>query len=243
MRPAVRGVRGFILICTIAIWTTGCSRLNEAQPDPPAGSKHITITTSDGQRLDAVEVGTGKDVAVLSHGSTGTMEDFYSLAAGFAHGGWRAIAYDARGVGRSTGTPGVNRQEDLRAAVAYARRTGARSILLAGGSLGASLSLAMAAEVHADAVVSLSAPADAYDALAAAAKDTMPVFVAAAEDNAPYADDARAIAQALGVKPTIVSGSGHGTGMFLDHPDLIPTIVSWANTALERTGRSDQPAP
>jgi pimeloyl-ACP methyl ester carboxylesterase len=221
-----------LLLGAVVLSSAACGGAD--QPDPPPGSTHVTITTSDGERLDAIELGQGKDVAILSHGATGTKEDFYSLASGFANAGWRVIAYDARGVGDSTGTEGANREEDLRAVVTHARSTDARSVLVAGGSLGASLSLAMARELKADAVVSLSAPAEAYGALDAAGHigGTIPVFVAAAADNAPYAGDARTIAAALGVTPTIVSGTGHGTGMFIDHPDLIGTIVSWADRML-----------
>ena len=172
-------------------------------------------------------------MAVLSHGATGTKEDFFGLAATFADDGWRVIDYDARGVGDSTGS-GLDRETDLRAVVAYARDTGATAIVLVGGSLGASLSIAMAEELEADAVVSLSAPASSYDALQAAGElpRTTPVMLAVAEGNEPYATDARSLADALGIEPTIVSGERHGTGMFLDHPDLMDQVVAFADDAI-----------
>ncbi len=199
-----------------------------SQPDPPVGSRHVRIPTSGGDGLDAIDVGRGADVAVLSHGATGTKEDFFGLAGVFARRGWRAIAYDARAQAR---------EADLAAVVAYARQSGAASVVLVGGSLGASLSIAMAAELHVQGVVSLSAPADTFDALhaAEAVGDTIPIFVAAAAENEPYATDARRIADALRTEPTIVSGNGHGSGMFLDHPDLMDTVVAFANAAVGRT--------
>jgi pimeloyl-ACP methyl ester carboxylesterase len=212
---------------------TGCTR----QPDPPAGSKAIAVHTPDGITLDGIEVGDGPDVAVLSHGATGTKEDFYGLAAAFAKDGWRVIAYDARGVGDSTGEQDFGKRDvDLRAVVEYARRTGPTRLLLAGGSLGASLTISMAEELRADAIVSLSAPASSFDALSAARRigASIPAFVAAAADNQPYAGDARRIAEALGVTPDIVSGDGHGTGMLRDHPAMIDQIVSWADRAVGR---------
>ncbi len=226
-----RRALSFVAALTVAAGLAACA---QSQPDPPAGARRITIRTPDGERLVAVELGGGDRVAVLSHGATGTKEDFYGLASAFADAGWLAIAYDARGVGDSTGARGESRDVDLRAVVEWARSEGAVSIVLVGGSLGASLSVAMAAELEADAVVSLSAPADAFGALAAAGdlRDRIPVFVAAAKDNQPYADDARAIADALGVEPTIVTGRGHGTGMFLDHPDLVDTVVEFATSSV-----------
>jgi dienelactone hydrolase len=49
------------------------------------------------------------------------------------------------------------REDDLSAVVNYARRSGATSVVLVGGSLGASLSITMASELHVQGVVSLSA--------------------------------------------------------------------------------------
>jgi dienelactone hydrolase len=134
----------------------------------------------------------------------------------FAKDGWTAIAYDARSAAR---------EDDLRAVVAYARDSGATSLVLVGGSLGASLSISMATELEVQAVVSLSAPASSFDALEAAAAigDSVPVLVAVAEGNEPYATNAVEIADA------IVSGDGHGTGMFRDHPELMDAIVAFAD--------------
>lgn len=62
----------------------------------------------------------------------------------------------------------------------------------------------------------------------------MPIFVAAAAENEPFATDAHRIADALQIEPTIVSGNEHGSGMFLDHPDLMDTVVTFANKAVGR---------
>jgi alpha-beta hydrolase superfamily lysophospholipase len=208
---------------TLALTLTSCG----GEPDPPTGSRQVSIATSGGAELSAIEVGHGDDVAVLSHGATGTKEDFFGLAGAFAERGWRAIAYDARAQAR---------EDDLSAVVAYARKTGATSVVLVGGSLGASLSISMAAELQVQAVVSLSASADTFDALHAAEAigDSIPILVAVAEQNEPYATDAHRIADALGIEPTVVSGEGHGAGMFRDHPDLMDTVVTFANAAVGR---------
>jgi pimeloyl-ACP methyl ester carboxylesterase len=181
--------------------------------------------------LTAIEVGRGRRVAITSHGVTGTKEDFYGLASALAADGWRVFAYDARGAGTSTGAPESDREEDLRAVVDHARATGGKEVLLAGGSVGASLSISMARELEAGAVVSLSAPAGAFDALEAARelRGSIPAFVAAARENQPFATDARAIAVALAVSATIVEGDGHGSGMLRDHPELVEKILAFAD--------------
>jgi alpha-beta hydrolase superfamily lysophospholipase len=186
--------------------------------------------------LSAIEVGRGRRVAVLSHGVTGTKEDFYGLASALAADGWRVFAYDARGAGTSTGAPEADREEDLRAVVDHAGATGGKEVLRAGGSVGASLSISMARELEAGAVVSLSAPAGAFDALEAARelRGSIPVFVAAARENQPFATDARSIAAALAVSPSIVDGDGHGSGMLRDHPELIEEVLAFADGSVSR---------
>ena len=224
----LRMLRPSRLLAAFVVVTASLGSCGEATPEPPAGSRQLTIPSTGGSELQAVEVGNGSDVVVLSHGATGTKEDFYVLAESFADDGWRAIAFDARQDAR---------EDDLRAVVDYARETGATSVVLAGGSLGASLSISMATELDAQAVVSLSAPAGAFDALAAAGSigDSIPVFVAVAEDNEPYATDAQRIADALGTDATVVSGNGHGAGVLRDHPDLIVAIVAFSDEAVGRS--------
>ena len=228
MRRAVLPPLVLLLVATMAL--SSCDR---ALAEPPEGSTHISIDTPDGEQLDAIEMGSGPDVAIMSHGDTGTKEGFYRLVEPLAADGWRVIDYDARGVGTSTGGPEDDRPTDLRAVVDYARDTGADSIVLLGASLGASLSIAMAGELDAAALVSLSAPALVFNATdaAAALRDTIPVMIAAAEGNEPYVSDARSLAATLGIDPVIVSGDGHGTGMFGDNPELISQIVTFLDQA------------
>jgi alpha-beta hydrolase superfamily lysophospholipase len=207
----------------IAASSVACDRA----PEEPAGSKHVSIPSSGGQTLDAVELGSGANVAILTHGATGTKEGYYPMMPVLANAGWRVIADDAQGVGNSTGEVDADREGDLRAAVEYARSTGGERIVLIGASLGAYLSLSMAGELHADAVVGLSPflgqPADDM----ASALEGIPTMLIVAGDNEPYASDTRELATALGIDPLIVSGQGHGTGMLADHPDVSDRIASF----------------
>jgi hypothetical protein len=194
--------------------------------EPPAGAVERTIETSDGAELEGLELGQGDRVVVMSHGATTTMEDFFELAKAFAADGWRAILYDARDI--------EDRPTDLRGAVAAAREGPVATLVLVGGSIGASVSLALGDELDADAIVALSPPRDAFDALRAARAlpEGMPVFVAAAEDDDGFAADAREIATAVGEDPLIVPGHAHATGMLVDHPELIGRIVRWVDESV-----------
>jgi pimeloyl-ACP methyl ester carboxylesterase len=91
-----------VLLLVSATVLSACGR---ALAEPPAGSRPVTIDTPDGEQLDAIEMGSGPDVAIMSHGDTGTKEGFYRLVEPLAADGWRVIDYDARGVGNSTGGP------------------------------------------------------------------------------------------------------------------------------------------
>jgi pimeloyl-ACP methyl ester carboxylesterase len=225
--------RAFAAVVVMGLVLAGCSK----PAPPPAGSKHVTIDTPDGEHLDAIELGSGPDVAVLSHGGTGTMDGYYPLVPALAEAGWRVIAYNARGVGESTGDRGVHRDVDLQAVVDHVRATGATTLMLVGASLGAGLSVAMARALNADAIVLLSVPADAFGAVdAARGLRGTPAFVVAAEGNSRYPEDAKLVAGALGVTATIVDGDEHGTGMFHAHPELVDAIVAFA--ARVRTAKS-----
>jgi pimeloyl-ACP methyl ester carboxylesterase len=194
------------------------------------------VTTSDGETIHGIELGSGPRVAILSHGATGTKEDFYPLAERFAADGWRVIIYDARGVGASTGDRDGDRRLDLEA---LAERADADSLVLVGGSMGAGLSLAMGPALGADAVIALSPPSTAFDAIDAAPElRGTPVLLVAAEGNGPYPEEARILGEAIGVDPVIVSGDRHGTGVFRDHPELLDRVVAFADDATDRAATS-----
>jgi uncharacterized protein len=207
-------------IVVIGVAGGACGQTSE----PPAGSTSLSIDLPGGATLDAVEMGHGPNVAILSHGATGTKEGFYPLMPLLADGGWRAIAYDAQGVGDSTGQLGSNRPGDLAAVVDHARADGAERIALVGASLGAVVSLETAADVEADGVVALSAYAGSQGGF-----PPIPVMLAVAEDNEPYATQVRRLGDELGVEPVIVTGEDHGTGMFTDHPELMEQVVAFLN--------------
>jgi dienelactone hydrolase len=226
-----RRVAGLLL--PIAVMTS-VSVACHTDPDPPAGSTSVSIELAGGETLDAVEQGDGPDVAILSHGATGTKEGYFPLMPLLADAGWRAIAYDAEGVGGSTGERGLDREGDLAAVVEYARENGAERIALIGASLGAVVSLGSAVEVEADGVVALSAYVG--DPLPPALGAEIPVMLAVAEENEPYATDVRQLGDQLHVTPVVVTGDQHGTGMFVDHPELMDQVVTFLNDEVAKGG-------
>jgi pimeloyl-ACP methyl ester carboxylesterase len=208
----------------VVLVAAGCGG---GSPDPPPGARAVTIETPDGARLDALELGEGPKVAIVSHGANGDRSGYFEAMPVLADAGWRVIAYDARDMGASTG-PGQDRQMDLRAVVEHARETGAQTVALVGSSLGAMVSMSIAADLHADAVVSLSGfPDGAGPQATAEGLRGIDVYLAVSADDEPYASETRALAEALGVEADLVDGEEHGTGLFDADPALAERIAAF----------------
>ena len=94
------------------------------------------ITTQDNTQLYVKDWGTGRPVIML-HGWPLSADSWYDQAMAFAEAGYRAIAYDRRGFGRSgqpwNGYDYDTLADDLAAVVHYA---GAADITLVGFSMG-----------------------------------------------------------------------------------------------------------
>jgi pimeloyl-ACP methyl ester carboxylesterase len=94
--------------------------------------------TTDGVRLYMIEAGSGKTTAVLAHGGRSSLCDTLSFATTLLQAGYRIVAFDFRGSGRSEAPQGnpLSLGRDLAAAVAHARQSGAERTFLIGSSMG-----------------------------------------------------------------------------------------------------------
>lgn len=101
----------------------------------------VSFATEDGGTIFGDLYGKGKRAVVLVHGGRFNKESWAKQAPELVDAGFRVLAIDLRGYGKSTG-PG---QEDIfaaplhldvLAAVRYLRDNGAKSVSLLGGSLG-----------------------------------------------------------------------------------------------------------
>ena len=114
-----------------------------AAPAEKPAPEHVTFPTSDGGVLVGDVYGKGERGLVLAHGGRFDKESWAKQAEAFAAAGFRVLAFDFRGYGKSRG-PGqadplsAPLELDVLAAVRYLRDAGAKSVAIVGGSMGGS---------------------------------------------------------------------------------------------------------
>ena len=155
----------------------------------------VRFPASDGTRLIGVLLGTGPNVVVLAHqgggGAPGDLCAWIPYARSLRAAGYRVLAFDHRTFG-SSGTPRlVSRygrvDRDVVGAVRFVRGRGASRVVIGGASLGGAAVMGAAAAIRpaVDGVFTVGGTRTfgAVDALAAAARLTMPALFVAAEDD------------------------------------------------------------
>ena len=104
--------------------------------------EHVSFTTEDNGLIYADLYGKGDRGVVLAHGGRFTKESWQPQAQSLARAGFRVLAFDFRGFGKSHG-PGDSDiytapvQLDVLAAVRYLRKNGVKTVSVMGGSFGA----------------------------------------------------------------------------------------------------------
>jgi pimeloyl-ACP methyl ester carboxylesterase len=100
----------------------------------------VSLRAEDGWTIRADAYGMGDRGVVLVHGGRFTKSDWAKQARALVDAGFRVLAIDLRGFGRSKeGAPSLKREAtflDVLAAVRYLRSRGARTVSVIGGSMG-----------------------------------------------------------------------------------------------------------
>lgn len=134
----------FLFLCT-------CIVTSQVQAPPPVLSaqkpvpkvEHVSFTTQDGGVIYADLYGSGERGVVLAHGGRFTKQSWQPQAELLVSVGFRVLAFDFRGFGKSHG-PGdtdmytAPMQLDVLAAVQYLRKSGTKTVSVVGGSFGGS---------------------------------------------------------------------------------------------------------
>ena len=186
--------------------------------------KAFWFRAADRTRLAGVILGQGRKGVVLAHMGSGNLCNWFPYARTLARKGFRVMAFDFRTYGISDipelQTNARRYDLDVIAAVKLLRKRGARSVVLAGGSLGAGAVVVVAAQMQppVQGVISLSAPLQVwdFDISEAARQLQVPVLFVAAEDDGEFPNDARSLygeSSAPGKQLLVVPQGGHGTNL------------------------------
>jgi len=106
-----------------------------------AAQEHVSFPTQDGGLIYADIYGSGDRGVILAHGGRFNKESWEKQARELATAGFRVLALDFRGYGRSKGPGfsdpmGAPLHFDVLAAVHYLRKNGAKTVSVVGGSMG-----------------------------------------------------------------------------------------------------------
>lgn len=106
-----------------------------------SGRLAVSFPTADGGVIHADQYGQGDHAVLLTHGGRFNKESWVEQARALATAGFRVLAIDFRGYGKSRGPGdsdplGAPLQLDVLAAVRYLRQTGATKVSVVGGSMG-----------------------------------------------------------------------------------------------------------
>jgi len=154
-----------LLACVVTVLAFGVPG-GAVAADPPSlkeacaatsglAARPVWLTTSDGVRLYAVTAGRGSTAIVMAHEGGSTLCGSLPYAATLVRAGLRVIAFDFRDYGRS-GRHGLLLGNDLAAAAAYARATGAKHVFLMGASMGGAAVVQNTASLQVAGRISLS---------------------------------------------------------------------------------------
>ena len=196
-----------------------------ARSGPPdaciqSGETPVTMRAADGASIYGVEVGTGTAGIVLGHQYFSDHCEFMQFARDLAALGYRALTFDFRGYGASTGGNSARLDLDVAAAVARLRADGATRIKLVGASMGGTAVLVAASRITppVDGVVSLSGPTffRGLNAVQAVRRSHVPVRFAVDRLDRRFAGNATYLMKAAAAKDKAIlrlSGAGHGSAI------------------------------
>jgi esterase/lipase len=103
---------------------------------------HVSFATEDGGVIYADDYGVGSRAVVLAHGGQFNKESWEKQASALVSAGFRVLALDFRGYGKSRGPGDADPMDaplhlDVLAAVHYLRSAGVKSVSVVGASMGA----------------------------------------------------------------------------------------------------------
>jgi pimeloyl-ACP methyl ester carboxylesterase len=187
---------------------------------PSDKATNVSFKAAGGARLNGAVLGRGSTGVVLAHTTGADRCQWLPFARELAKRGYRALVFDMRGYGASSGLTNTDPHLDVIAAAAELRRRGAKRIVLAGASMGGAGVIAAAPVIRPaiSGVIELSAPTafSGANALAAVKKLKRPALFVAGRDDGAFAAWTRALYKAAATKDKrlhIAPSSWHGVDL------------------------------
>jgi pimeloyl-ACP methyl ester carboxylesterase len=181
-------------------------------------------------------LGRGSTGVVLAHTTNADRCQWLPFARELARKGYRALVFDMRGYGASSGFTNTDPHLDVVAAAAELRRRGAKRIVLMGASMGGTGVVVAAPRIRPaiEGVVELSAPTafSGANALVAVKSLKRPALFVAGRDDGDFAAATRALYRAAATKDKqirIVASSWHGVDLL-----AIPSVKKLVLGFLQR---------
>jgi len=209
----------------------GCVRASDRALD-------IRFRAEGGARLEGSVLGRGTTGVVMAHTTSADRCQWLPFARELAAKGYRALVFDMRGYGSSSGIANTDPHLDVMAAAAELRRRGAKKIVLLGASMGGTgvVSAAPTIRPAVSGVVELSAPTafGATNALAAVRRLKRPSLFVAGRVDGDFAAASRTLFRASAAKDkrlVIAPTSWHGVDLV-----ALPTVRKLVLDFVKRVG-------
>ena len=220
------------LVCMLVLVVLASASAASAKPKPSPfrdncgtkveKTKAVTFRAPGGPRLVGLMLGSGKTGVVLSHELRANLCRWLPFARVLAKSGYRVLLFDFHNHGSSgfSNAATAANDKDVAAAGRLLVARGTQKLFVAGASMGGTASIVAAPQLapRLAGVISLSGPKqfDGADAAAVAAQLAVPSLFVAATDDAPFADDARTLHDAVprsDKQLELVPGTSHGTSL------------------------------
>ena len=237
MNGVVRGSLGVVvLLCALAASAAGRPLQAAAYTRASERATPVSFRAADGVRLKGIVLGSGSTGIVFAHQVGGERHQWLPFARELANKGYRALVFDMRGYGASSGVANTSPDLDVIAAAGELRRRGAKRIVLVGASMGGTGVVAAAPRIRPaiTGLVELSAPTafGGADALAAVKRLEAPALFIAGRDDGDFAAATRALYKAAASRNKqlrLVPSSWHGVDLL-----AIPSVKKLVLGFLQR---------
>ncbi len=178
-------------------------------------------------------LGRGNTGVVFAHQVAGDRCQWLAFARELSARGYRALVFDMRGYGSSSGSANIAPHRDVAAAAVELRRRGARKIVLVGASMGGTGVVAAAPGIRPpiSGLVDLSGPTGfgGVNALPAAKQLRAPALFVAGRDDGDFATATRTLYRAAATKDKallIAPTSWHGVDL-VSRPDVKKAVLAF----------------